>query len=318
MTVDAHLTEPARPRPSAGPPPEGQCGHGAAFGCFGELLQGVLPREDRAFLVTFPIDGWSRARFRRAEATDGFTVRPAGKTKSLTLAKLVAASVGYRGGGQLELTSDLPEGKGLASSSADLVATARATAAGLGLALGAADVAAFLREIEPSDGVMYDGIVAFYHREVTLRAALGYLPPMAVIGHDRGGLVDTVAFNQVPMRFSAAEKDEYGKLLDRISGAVRDQDIAEVAATATRSAELWLARHPDGRLESMRRACAEVDGLGLVLTHSGTMIGILLADDEPELAGKADYVKSVVPGNISTFRSLGGASAFTAGQRARG
>ena len=39
-------------------------GVSAAFGTFGELLQGVLPEEDGDFLVTLPVARWAMARFR--------------------------------------------------------------------------------------------------------------------------------------------------------------------------------------------------------------------------------------------------------------
>ena len=284
-------------------------GTGRAFGPFGELLQGVLPEDDRDFLVTFPMDAWATATFHyRPDASD-VRVRPAGKHKSRRLARLALVELGKPGGGTLELVSELPEGKGLASSSADLVATARAVAAAVGHSFDASAIESLLRRIEPSDGVMYDGIVAFYHREVRLRTVLGTLPPLAIISHDEGGQVDTISHNRAPKPFSAVDKREYARLLAELGDAVAAADLRAVGRIATRSAEMNAKirlRHGFGGL---RRACAEVDGLGLVLAHSGTMLGILLDGDDPELDTKIKHVRENfgwLGGEIIGRRSLSG------------
>lgn len=56
----------------------------------------------------------------------------------------------------------------------------------------------WLRPVEPTDGVMYPGVVVFEHRAVRLRAELGTLPPLTVVAVDEGGHLDTVAHNRRP------------------------------------------------------------------------------------------------------------------------
>ncbi|NUT47466.1 MAG: kinase [Saccharothrix sp.] len=277
---------------------------GRAFGTFGELLQGALPDDGPEFLVTFPIDAWSTATLCLCEAHDGLTVSPPHKTKALAVVRRVMAAAGRAVGAHLELRSDLPEGKGMASSSADLVATARAVAAGLGVVQTPAHIEAALRGVEPSDGVMYPEVVAFYHREVRLRQRLGALPPAAVIGHDRGGQVDTIAFNSRPHAFPPEDRVEYARLLARLVDAVRAGDLAEVGRVTTRSAELALRGDRTARLRTLREVCRRVDGLGLVLAHSGTMLGVLLPADEPDLAAKAEVVRAVAGGAVTVHHSL--------------
>src|SRR4051794_22862710 len=103
---------------SAGTAPDGS---GWACGTFGELLQGVLPDSGLHFLVTLPITAGSTATFRYDARSARIEVSPENKRKSRRLARLALDALGHPGGGELLLTSDLPEGKGLASSSADLV-----------------------------------------------------------------------------------------------------------------------------------------------------------------------------------------------------
>jgi L-threonine kinase len=277
---------------------------GRAFGTFGELLQGALPGDGPQFLVTFPIDAWSTATLCLCDLHDRITVSPPHKTKALAVVRRVMAAAGQVVGAHLELRSDLPEGKGMASSSADLVATARAVAAGLGLVQRPAHIEAALRTVEASDGVMYPEVVAFYHREVRLRQRLGPLPSVKILAHDRGGQVDTVAFNRRTHFFPPEDRIEYARLLDRLVHAVPAGDLPEIGRVTTRSAELALRGDGIVRFCTLRDACRQVGGLGLVLAHSGTMLGVLLTAADPDLMGKTETVRQVVGGAVSVYESL--------------
>jgi L-threonine kinase len=255
-------------------------GSAAAFGTFGELLQGALP-DGLDFLVTMPIARWSRARLLLDPSASAVHVRPVHKTKSRRLVQAMLRHYGVPGGGVLTLDSELPEGKGLASSSADLVATARAAGQAIGVDPAPADIEAQLRRIEPSDGVMYHGVVAFHHREVRLRERLGHLPPLTVVGIDEGGEVDTVGFNKVPKVFSAEQRRTYERLLVMLSGAIRAVDVAGIGEVTTRSAVMNQRLCPKRTLEEMLGICREVGGVGVVAAHSGTALGVLLAAEHP-------------------------------------
>ncbi|GLZ39378.1 kinase [Actinokineospora sp. NBRC 105648] len=285
----------------------GATGVSTAFGTFGELLQGALPEADGDFLVTLPIARWSIATFRTDPESVELQVRPAGKRKALRLARMILADAGETSGGLLTIDSGIPEGKGLASSSADLVATARAVANALGLPMPAHRVEELLGRIEPTDGVLYPGIVAFYHRRVRLHSFLGSLPPMAVVGIDEGGTVDTVAFNRIPKPFTAADRRDYASLLDRVTAAVRDGDLDTIGEVATRSAEMNQVLRPKRTLPALQRICAEVGGLGVVNAHSGTTLGILLDTRAPESRVRvAEAAKKCLSlaGNVTVYRSL--------------
>jgi L-threonine kinase len=285
----------------------GATGVSTCFGTFGELLQGVLPGRAGDFLVTLPVARWAMATFQADPTAQGVRVHPAHKTKARSLAELILAGTATAGGGVLTIESSLPEGKGMASSSADLVATARAVANALHLDLRPRRLEELLRRIEPTDGVLYPGIVAFDHREVRLRARLGSLPTMTIVGVDEGGVVDTVAFNRIAKPFSGADRREYARLLDAMADAVRRADLAAVGALASRSAVMNQALWPKRSLAAVLDICAEIGGLGVVAAHSGTMLGILLDVSDPAYRTKiAGTVRacSRLSDDVSLFRSL--------------
>jgi L-threonine kinase len=285
----------------------GVTGVSAAFGTFGELLQGALPEDDGDFLVTLPIARWARATFRGVPGTMDVEVWPRHKTKALRLVRMIMESVPNPAGGVLTIDSQLPEGKGLASSSADLVAAARAVGNALGVDMPHRRIEGYLRRIEPTDGVLYGGIVAFYHRRVALRRFLGSLPSMTVVGLDEGGAVDTVEFNRIPKPFSAADRREYARLLARMTAAVGSADLAAVGEVATRSARMNQVLHPKRTLEALVDICGDVGGLGVVAAHSGTSLGVLLDSADPACPDRVAAAASAglaVAGNVTVYRTL--------------
>lgn len=253
------------------------------------------------FLVTLPIECWSRAHLQLGGRE--LRVRPGHKHKSLQLAGLMLAGAG----GLLQLDSQLPEGKGMASSSADLVATARAVADVTGQALDGRAIEVLLRYIEPSDGVMYDGVVAFEHRAVRMRARLGPVPRLIVVGLDEGGRVDTVGFNRIQKPFSCPERWEYAELLDRLVTAIPAGDLATIGRVATRSAVLNQRIQHHRALPALVRTCRDIGGVGVAAAHSGTVIGILLAADASDLESRiADARRAClrIGGNATVHRLL--------------
>ncbi|MBB5084855.1 GHMP family kinase ATP-binding protein [Nonomuraea endophytica] len=281
-------------------------GTGQACGTFGELLQGALADPQVDFLVTLPIEAGSTARFRYDRRTTDIRVVPGDRKKARSLARSMLTIRGFSGGGELHVDTELPIGKGLASSSADLVATAWAVGRALGELPTPGEIEELMRRIEPSDGVMYPGTVAFRHRDVRLLERLGYLPDMTIVGVDEGGSVDTVAFNRGHRRFSDSARQEYQRLLDSLRVAVPAGDTAEIGHVASRSAAMHQRLHPKRMLRDVLGICGVVGGLGVVTAHSGTMLGILLDEADPDYTaklGKAIGECTALAGGSHLFRT---------------
>jgi L-threonine kinase len=290
----------------------GRVGVGTAHGTFGELLQGALPGPGEAdgegrFLVTLPVARWSSARVELRPPGSGLAVSPATKTKAAALARTLLAELEYPVDGSVALRSSIPEGKGLASSSADLVATARAVMAAVKRSVSPRRLGEMLAAIEPTDGVMHAGIVAFDHRRGVHLRTLGHLPTLQVVAVDEGGCVDTVAFNRRAAGYGAAERRRYAQLLDELGRAVGRGELAAVGAICTESAALNQTRLPNSNFPALREICRSVGGLGLVACHSGTMIGILL---DPRQCGYRSQLSQVVrltadlPARTHLYRTL--------------
>ena len=159
-------------------------------GSCGEIMQGSWQGEP--FLVTCPIDRYSTV-----------TIRPGtgqllgGGTKAETafaLAKTYcrAANLAY----DFILTSALPQGKGMASSSADVCAVLAAVGLVSGRQLSEQEIGRLAASIEPTDGIFCRGLAVINPDTGIIKTVLGPVPKLSIAVFDAGGTVDTVAFHE--------------------------------------------------------------------------------------------------------------------------
>ncbi|WFF42069.1 GHMP kinase [Salinicola endophyticus] len=268
---------------------------GQCFGTFGELLQGVLPN-NRHFLVTLPVDLETVVDFEVNEDTR-VSASIASRTKACRAADEYLCRNDLPPGGKLHFKSVFPAGKGLASSSADMVAAIRAAARAHLREVVPFEIECILRNIEPTDGVMYDGVVSFYHRDVELDERLGDVPPLSIIGACRSGECDTIKFNQTRHEVSAQLRGEYLELLKEIKTAFRNNDLKSLGAISTRSCELSQTFNPMPHLDTMHSLMVETDALGLIAAHSGTYLGLLYDVNDPERVSKSTYAQMKLQAN---------------------
>lgn len=276
-------------------------GRGISFGTFGELLQGMLDNS-HDFLVTLPITRYSRVMFISDPHSHELTVYPKQKSKAKEAALHLLRHYGLPETGKINIDSELPEGKGLASSSADLVATCRAIADCFRMVIPESVIGKIMALIEPTDGVMYSGAVSFFHRKVELHKFIGQLPSMTIISIDEGGVLDTIAYNERTRTFSESEKSEYTRLVQELITAIRLQDVRKIGEISTRSAEMNQTRNPKKMMHPMLAICKEADGLGVVTTHSGTCVGIMLDNDHIQFTQQREEITRRLEGLAGTVQ----------------
>ncbi len=228
------------------------------------------------FLATLPIDLHSRARFTASPDTHELSVWPKQSWKALKGVSALLRRFGLPLQGHLHLESEIPRGKGLASSTADLVAALRAVARCYRLPLDLDVLEAILSEVEPSDGLMYEGVVAYRHRDGRLLARLGAVPALTLVAIDEGGEIQTLTHNARQLDYSETEREEYAELLIQLRRALRSDDVASLGAVATRSAQLNQRVLPKRWFDSMTAIAHEVQAAGMVAAHSGTYLGIMI------------------------------------------
>lgn len=265
---------------------------GQSWGCFGEILQGILPN-NRYFLITIPINIQSESTFyfEKKQISKDLQVYPPSKVKSKKFARLFLENYKLPVKGVLTIKSKIPEGKGLSSSTADLVATARALGAAFQIDYKPSELEPLIQKIEPSSGLLYSGMVIYFHREVALFKHFTYVPNLIIVALDEGGIVDTLEYNSRKLSISLQDKQDYEILLARFITAVETKDIREIGAIATKSAEINQKNNFKQTFNQLLRLNEEIQGVGIINTHSGTYLGIILDGQDPFLEEKINYCK---------------------------
>ncbi|WP_100402659.1 GHMP family kinase ATP-binding protein [Bacillus sp. FJAT-42315] len=263
-----------------------QIGIGKCFGTFGELAQGEI--DGQPFLFTFPSPLYSEARFTPARV-GSLIGETKGKKLALMAAEQTLRMLGRSPSGYLSITSSIPVGKGMASSSADIVATIRAVTASLGVTLSAKEEAVIAASIEPTDGVMYRGITAVNQQTGQLFHEFPYAPELVCIGFDSGGKVNTRAFHRDKKNYSKAEKQLLEQLFSEMKLGLIDGDVARILQAATASSQVNERFLPKPNIRLFVDLATELHG-GVIIGHSGTVIGLLLDRQDPFLLEKRQEV----------------------------
>ncbi len=271
-------------------------------GSCGELAQGMIDGD--YFLVSCPVDMYSTATVHlsngRGRVDAPLDAPKARHAVELTLERLGRFDVDV----SLALSSPLPRGKGMASSTADISASIAATIAALGeeSAMPPSELARIALLIEPSDGVMLPGIAKFDHRQGKVADTLGSPPPMRVVALDFGGAVDTLDFNSVNREDTLRGlQPTFEEALELITHGIEIGRADEIAAGATLSAVSNQELLYKPQLDAVLRLADDVGALGVNAAHSGTVLGMLFEDD-PELTQFAvSRALSELPGLRRTY-----------------
>lgn len=245
-----------------------------APGSCGEFIQGYL--DGASFMVTCPIN-----RYSVAEAREGAPIsrlpQKAEMARKRTLSRLGMSGRAI----DVRLSSEIPMGKGMASSTADISAVCMATALACGRTLTPEDIAEIAISIEPSDAIFYDGVVRFDYRKGRLIQKLGQAPAMHILVFDCGGEVDTLVYNSRKDLISLQKENEgvIRKAVALFERGMQEQNPALIGEAATMSAFANQRLLYKSALEPLYETSRQFGALGIVAAHSGTVLGVIAGED---------------------------------------
>lgn len=270
-------------------------------GTCGELAQGTL--DGTPCLVSCPIERYSVAEVYVREGA-GWKAPP-DVPKTVVALRACLAQLGRKDvGGRLRIQSELPRGRGYASSTADIGAALYALGLALQRPLIPVEVARLAVGVEPSDSTLFPGLALWDHRSGSFFQDLGPAPRLTVVVLDPGGEVDTIAFNQIDhreelRRLAPMHREAFGLLVE----GLKRGDLRAVGEAATLSARAHRAILPNPLLEPALSLAKEMGALGVCRAHSGTLLGILLDVDEDILPDVLARVADRLRGSAAVFAS---------------
>lgn len=194
-------------------------------------------------------------------------------------------------GGTLTVSSNIPIGFGMGSSTSDIVATINAVAHAFGRRLGPEVVAKLAVASEvASDSTMFpETVVLFAQREGIVLEHLGaQLPALTVLSVNAAPdhVIDTLA--HPPARYCDWEKEAFRSLLAMARKAVLTGDASLIGRVASASARINQRFLPKARFAEMERIAAATGAVGIQVAHSGTVAGLLF---DATIIGVEDRVR---------------------------
>jgi L-threonine kinase len=244
-------------------------------GSCGEVIQGFIG--GRELLVSCPVDLYSEVVLRDVP----YSCIDQGHKKSRKALEKTFEFFGLPREDtyqiEIQIDSSIPVGKGMASSTADIVATVKASAVFLGKRINPEEVAKIALSIEPTDSVCFHGLTLFDHLKGEVVEPLGKAPPLNVLVLEPPEVLDTLKFREVD--YSEIKRKDQPRLeraLRLLKEGIRTQNSLLIgeAATISSIANEKVLEKPD--LLAIIRCAKEAKAVGVNVAHSGTVIGILI------------------------------------------
>lgn len=265
-------------------------GVGRSTGTFGELAQGE--KNGQPFLFTLPVPLTSKVWFVPTHSPGVRSDHPY-KRKAIYAAELALKRAGMSVGGTLYFSSQIPVSKGMASSSADITAAVRAVAMSVGIDFTDSAIAEIAAAVEPTDGVMYQGINAVNQKTGELLYSYPNFPELFLIGYDSGGRLNTQQYYRMKGEYSAAAKLQMAQLFDEMHDSLLSGSVPAILSAVTKSAKLNEELLPKPFF-SLFAELAKRFELGVIVGHSGTVIGLLCHRYDPSFLEKMSAVKQII------------------------
>lgn len=235
-------------------------------GSCGEVMQGIW--QDEPFLITCPIDRYSTVVVRPGRGRLLGGGEKARRALDLGRTYCRCQVLPY----DFFLTSDLPPGKGMASSSADICAVLAAVAAVCQKSLSQQDIGRLAASIEPTDGVFCQGMAMIQPETGAIWHVFPEVPSLAIAVFDVGGTVDTVAFHRGHRDRIRPVQAPLFLGLQLLTASLTDRHLGLAASLSALANQPWLPK-PDFTA-FLQAALDHPAVVGVNVAHSGTVAGV--------------------------------------------
>lgn len=178
------------------------------------------------------------------------------------------------------LENPLPPSLGLGSSTVDVGGILGACALLAQEELSEEEHFALCCAVEPSDGIVFQGLALVDHIRGRLVERLPETPPLWTAALLPRRTLDTEDYRKDSARMRAVRNraDRHRRAYTILRDGLRCGDVRKICAAATLSALLQQAVMPREEWPLLLAAIRECRGFGVVIAHSGTAGGVLFSD----------------------------------------
>lgn len=241
----------------------------------GEFVQGVLDSEE--YLSSYAINLFSVATLE-----EGKEVIHKGPRKSRRAMELVFEKFGIPVDEtkkiSLNINSQIPIGKGMASSTADIGATIKATLSMLGGSLTGEEISKLAVKIEATDSLLLNRHSIFNPLTADIKKYLGGIDNTKVVILEPNDILDTKSIRMTPnyKMYKLQNKQIIEESFSLLDQGLAKNDLSLVGKACTYSSLANENIHKKPFLKEIIEVSNKFGCYGVNIAHSGTVVGILM------------------------------------------
>lgn len=241
----------------------------------GEFVQGILDREE--YLSSYAIDMFSVATLEEKQENINLGPKKSRKAIEKVFEKFNIPLRECKNI-SLNINSNIPIGKGMASSTADIGATIKATLSILNKDLGNEEISRIASEIEPTDSILLYKNSIFNPVNGQVKKYLSTLNNGRVIILEPDEILETSIIRSNPnyLDIKLENKAIINKSFNLLEEGLREQDLKLIGKACTLSSLANENIHKKPHLNKIIEISNKMGAYGVNIAHSGTVIGILI------------------------------------------
>ena len=248
---------------------------GICPGSCGEFVQGML--DNNEYLVSYAIDKYSKAIIE--ERNDNIKLGPKKSRMAIEeVFRYFDLDIKYTRKLSLEIISEIPIGKGMASSTADIGATIKATLSLLNEDMTQEEISKLASKIEPTDSIYMDKNCIFDPLKGEIKKVLGNVNDVNILVLEPKETLNTKAIRShkdyKSIKFK--NKEAMDIAFKTLEQGFKNKDLNLIGKACTISSLANENIHKKEYLNDIIKISENYGAYGVNVAHSGTVIGIIL------------------------------------------
>lgn len=243
-------------------------------GSCGELIQGFLGQTSK--LVSYGVNRYTTITIKEQNKGNQNDWQPKMKQAAYLTCQYLSIPLEQLNQLSIKKESELPEAKGLSSSTADIAATATALAAYFQKKLPFDLLLKICLEIEATDSLLFPSLTLFAQNSGHCQLSSDWQPKFYVLMLEPSETLITEEFHglQTDTLFYE-QRHSFQQVFEVYDQAVQTQNLSLLGKAATESAKLNQSILKKPKFEQLLELKEEFPLLGINVAHSGTVVGLM-------------------------------------------
>lgn len=242
-------------------------------GSCGELIQGIILEGEK--LISYPINCYSYVKIEEGHRNNEAYYPKAYQALDKVLDyfgedPILAEKL------RIEIQSEIPKEKGMASSTADLGATLLAATKYLEREISPEEMVKLCLKIEPTDSTLFPHLTLFDHIKGQYKKSYQKQLNCKVLVLEGRQAIDTLEFHKIDRKsILEGNAPQMNRAIQRIEIGIEKEDLREIGQGAILSAlaNEKILKKPG--LEKIIPRALNLGAYGVNIAHSGSVVGIL-------------------------------------------